>query len=225
MTLSLQDRRRRYIASEIAAAAMTLFGEHGFDDVTVEEIAAAAGISSRTFFRYYATKEEVILQYQRRLNERLVEALAGRPPEEGPVTALREAYLATSRVAPEDCETVVERNRFLAGSRALRVRADGERAADSKAVTDVLAERIGADPADPRLETVAVAMGATASAAFTRWVAAGGIGDPADEIGGALALIERGLAALDKWPKGATAQGLTKRPTKASARSATSRQP
>jgi AcrR family transcriptional regulator len=201
VTLSLQDRRRRYVAHEIAAAAMTLFGERGFDDVTVEEIAAAAGISSRTFFRYFATKEEVILQYQRRLHERLVEALADRPPEEGPVTALREAYRATSRVAPEDRETVVERNRFLAASRALRVRADGERAADTKEVADVLAARVGVDADDRRLQTVAVAMGATASAAFTRWLAEGGVGNPADEIGAALALVEDGLAVLDSWPE------------------------
>lgn len=201
MTLSLQDRRRRYVAREIAAAAMSLFGERGFDDVTVEEIAAAAGISSRTFFRYYATKEEVILQYQRRIHERLVEALAARPQAEGPVTALREAYLATSHVAPEDRETVVLRNRFLSGSRTLRVRADGERSADSREVTDVLAGRIDVDAADPHLETLAVAMGATASAAFTRWIAGGGVGDLADEIGAALSLVEDGLTALDNWPK------------------------
>src|SRR5688500_11186488 len=103
---SLQDRRRRYVAQEIAQVAMRLFGERGFDDVTVDEIAAAAGISSRTFFRYFATKDEVVLQYQRRIQERLVEALAGRPAGEGPVTALRQAYLHTSRVAPEDRERV-----------------------------------------------------------------------------------------------------------------------
>lgn len=198
MSTSLQEKRRRYVAREIAIAAMRLFGEHGFENVTVEEIAQEVGISSRTFFRYYSTKDEVVLQYQRRIQERLVRALASRPADEGPVTALRNAYLATSHVTPEDREAVLLTNRFMAESPALMTRAHGVRTSESRSVIDLLAERMGLDPeADPRPETIAVSMGAASGAAFQRWIAHGGHGDPAEEIAKALGMLEGGLAAFD----------------------------
>ena len=201
MSTALQERRRRYVAREIAVAAMRLFGEHGFENVTVEEIAKVVGISSRTFFRYYATKDEVVLQYQRRIQERLVDALASRPTEEGPVTALRSAYLATSHVAPEDREAVLLTNRFMTASPALTTRAHGVRTSESQRVIELLAGRMGMDPeTDPRPETIAVSMGAAAGAAFQRWIAQGGHGDPAEEIAKALGMLEGGLVQFDVRP-------------------------
>lgn len=196
---SLQEKRRRYVAREIAAAAMRLFGDRGFEAVTVEEIAAAAGISARTFFRYYATKDEVVLQYHRRMQDRLVEALAARPEREGPITALRSAYLATSHVAPEDRESVLLTNRFLGASDDLRVRTQGLHTDGSRAIVSMIAGRMGVDPtSDSRPETVVVAMGAAAGAAFQRWISSGGEGDPADHIAAALALLQAGLDPLDR---------------------------
>jgi AcrR family transcriptional regulator len=193
--------RRRYVAREIARVALRLFGERGFDDVTVDEIAAAVGISSRTFFRYFPTKDEVVLQYQRRIQERLVEAFAARPADEPPITALREAYLATSHVAPEDREGVLLTNRFMVRSPSLEARAQGERAASNRAIVALLAERLDVEAdADPRPETITVAMSAVAGAAFQRWITRGGTGDPADEIAESLAVLERGLGELDQVP-------------------------
>jgi AcrR family transcriptional regulator len=196
---SLQDKRRRFVANEIARTALRLFAEKGFDEVTIDEIAAEAGMSSRTFFRYYATKEDVVLQYQRRTQERLLSALGRRPAEEGPVTALREAYLATSTVAPEDRERVRMQSRFTADSRTLGVRSHGDRALDELKVAELLAERMGVDPAtDPRPRTIAVSMGAAAAAAYNAWVLGGGEGDPAADIAAALQLLEDGLSRLDR---------------------------
>jgi AcrR family transcriptional regulator len=195
--VTLREKQRWLVKREIAAAAMRLFDAEGFDAVTVDKIAAAVGISSRTFFRYYETKEDLLLQHHRRIQERLVEALAARPASEGPVTALKAAYLATSRVAPEDREDVLLSNRFLANSRALRVRLDGEMTADRAPIVKNLAERMGVAPDDARAETLAVAMGAAAGAAFQRWLTSGGEGDPAEQIDAALNLLERGLAHLD----------------------------
>jgi len=193
----LRDKQRRLVEREIAAAAMRLFDSEGFDAVTVEQIADAAGISSRTFFRYFANKEELLVRYQRQIHARLVTALAARPADEGPVTALREAYIATSHVAPEDRDQVLRSNRFLASSRALRVRLNGESTVDRGPVIALLAERMGLDASDPRLETVAVAVGAVAGASFNRWLSSGGQGDPAEHISRALRLLEDGLAGLD----------------------------
>jgi AcrR family transcriptional regulator len=193
----LIDRRRRLVRADIGRVAIDLFAERGFDAVTVDDIAAAAGISQRTFFRYFATKDEVVLDYERRLLERLVTVVAERPAVEGPVTALRNAYLVTSQVAPEDRERVVQLGRILAAAPDLRATAHGARTAPNDALVDVAARRMGVPADDPRPRVAVAAMTSVAAAEWAAWVEGGGEGDPAERIGAALALVEGGLAALD----------------------------
>jgi AcrR family transcriptional regulator len=199
--ISLQEARRQYTAREIARAAIRLFAARGFDVVTVDEIAAAVGISARTFFRYFASKEDVVLHFQRRLNDRLVDAFESRPPDEGAVTALRNAYVATSTVAPDDREELLLIGRFLEDSRQLLARSRGEQAVPDAALVLAVSRRLGVDPdGDPLGETIAVAMGAAASAAFHRWVASHGRDDPSVRVGAALDILLVGLSAYDKRP-------------------------
>jgi AcrR family transcriptional regulator len=195
----LQDRRRRYVAAEISRAAMRLFAERGFGAVTVEEIATAAGTSARTFFRYFASKDDVVLQYRRRLVERLVATVLARPPEEGAVTALHNAYLETAGTPETDREIVAARNRVLVETPHLKARAQGEQGADGGPLVAALAQRMGVDAdQDDRPRLIAVAMAAVADAAFERWVGDGERGDPAGRIAAALDLVEQGLRDLDE---------------------------
>jgi AcrR family transcriptional regulator len=196
----LVDRRRRLVRADIGRVAVNLFAERGFDAVTVDDIAAAAGISQRTFFRYFATKDEVVLDYERRLHERLVVAVAERPAAEGPVTALRNAYLATSQVAPEDREHVVRLGRILAAAPGLQATAHGTRTTSNDDLVELIAARMGAPAGDARPRAVVAAMAAVAATEWAAWVEGGGAGDPAERIGAALALIESGLSALDDSP-------------------------
>ena len=71
--IDIRQRRREFTADEIERVAIELFAVRGFDTVTVDEIAEAAGISARTFFRYFPTKAHVVRAHQRRLR---------RPPRE-----------------------------------------------------------------------------------------------------------------------------------------------
>jgi len=198
VTETLVDRRRRLVRADIGRIALDLFAERGFEAVTVEDIADAAGTSPRTFFRYFATKDEVVLDYERHLYDRLVAALDARPATEGPVTALREAYRVTSHVEPDDRARVVQRGRILDAAPALQARAQGARLADSRTLIEHVARRMGVATDDVRPRTVVAAMSAVASAEFRAWVAGGGRGDPADRIVSALALVEQGLAAVDR---------------------------
>jgi AcrR family transcriptional regulator len=194
---AVQDRRDA-VSRTIQRAALALFTRHGFDAVSVDDVAAAAGISQRTFFRYFGSKDDVLLDYQRRLDERLLAALRARPATEGAVTALRNAFLETSAVAPPDHADVLLRARALADAPGLRARSRGEQVAGAAALAEVLAERMGTRPTDRRPVTVAAAMSAVARAAWDQWVAGGGADDPAEEIGQALALVEQGLDSLNR---------------------------
>jgi AcrR family transcriptional regulator len=197
MTEPLVERRRRLLREEIGRVAIGIFAERGFDQVTVADIAAAAGLSERTFFRYFATKDEVILDFERRVHDRLVDAVTCRPASEGAVTALREAYLQTSHVEPEARARVVQLARILADAPALRARAHGERLTRDDELVAAVARRFRDGVSAMHARVVVTAMDAVAAAEFREWAQSGGADDPADRIGAALRLLEDGLAQLD----------------------------
>jgi AcrR family transcriptional regulator len=76
---TLVERRRRLLRDEIRTIAVELFVARGFDTVTVDDIAEASGTSQRTFFRYFASKDDIVLDLARRLDDRLLAAVAARP--------------------------------------------------------------------------------------------------------------------------------------------------
>jgi AcrR family transcriptional regulator len=193
MTQPLSVRRRQLLRDEISRVAIELFAERGFESVTVDDIATAAGTSPRTFFRYFATKDDVVLDYERRLKARLVEALRSRPDDEHAVEALREAFKQTARVAPNDRPRVLQHARILRRSPGLRVRANGERFAEDAELTALTAERLGPHASDLHVRVIVTAMTAVAVQEFWAWVDGGGRGDPAERIAAALMLVEQGL--------------------------------
>lgn len=79
MTLGLRERKKAATRSALSAAALALAAERGVDAVTVDEIAAIAGVSSRTFFNYFATKEEAFVAQDLALAQDLLERLHAEP--------------------------------------------------------------------------------------------------------------------------------------------------
>ncbi|WP_163751059.1 TetR family transcriptional regulator [Mycolicibacterium helvum] len=86
---SLQRRMKDRMRSEVAAMAIELFIAKGFDETTVDEICATAGLSRRSFFRYFTTKEDVVISQLPVLSDLGCEAFLARPPGEDVWTALR----------------------------------------------------------------------------------------------------------------------------------------
>ena len=177
--------------------AIDLFAARGLGEVTVDEIADTAGISPRTFFRYFPTKGHVVRAHQRRLVDRLVRALAARPPDEGPVTALRAALLATSSMRADDRERIVVVGRLLADA--------GEGAAldidagRNDELVAMLAQRARLDPTrDLRPAVVVAAMTGAAQATFRAWVDSGGTGGLEEMVADTLELLDHGLPTLDR---------------------------
>jgi AcrR family transcriptional regulator len=100
-TGSLRDRRRAELLSQIQGTAYQLFAERGFDAVTTEDIAAAAGISISTYFRHAPTKEGLLADPVREAIAEIVGSYNARPPDESAVEALLYVFVTRARDADE----------------------------------------------------------------------------------------------------------------------------
>src|SRR5689334_10881773 len=99
--VSLRDRRRAELLSHIQQTAHQLFAERGFEAVTTEDIASAAGISISTYFRYAPTKEGLLVDPAREAAAEIVGAYSARPPDESPVEALIQLFVTHARDVSE----------------------------------------------------------------------------------------------------------------------------
>jgi len=195
--IDIRERRRAAVADEIERVAMELFVRHGLGEVTVDEIAEAAGISPRTFFRYFPSKGDLVRAHQRRLGDRLVRLLAARPAAEGPVTALRNALLATAQMRPEDRDRVVMIGRILAetplGSMEL-----ADEASRRNELVRLVGARLSSGSSRFAPAVVVAAMLAAAQTAFWSWVGDDSRDSLDKTMAEALDLVETGLSQLDR---------------------------
>ena len=141
---SLRDRQRAQIRADIRRAAFRLFIEHGYDAVTTEEIAAAAGVSPRTFFRHVPAKEELLLAPVRYGGTAIVSLLEERPAAESPDLALINAIITRTRsFGVADTE---EWREALLVAPELLGKLTVHRPADKERATKLVAARMGANP-------------------------------------------------------------------------------
>jgi AcrR family transcriptional regulator len=103
----MRARKRRQTRERITHAAMNLFQERGFDAVTVDEIAAAADVSARSFFDYFPVKEDVVSAWQDDFSLALAAAVAARPAGEPLVQVIEEAVTSTIIAAPRPREFAI----------------------------------------------------------------------------------------------------------------------
>ncbi len=166
---SLRDRQRAQIRADIRRAAFRLFIERGYDAVTTEEIAAAAGVSQRTFFRHVPTKEELLLAPVRHGGAAIVNLLEQRPASDAPDIALINAIITRTR-SFDEADTEEWREALLVapdllGKLTMHTADDKERA------MKLIAERMGANPnTDIRPGLLVQLAFAAADFAFQRWV-------------------------------------------------------
>ncbi|MFE9327569.1 TetR/AcrR family transcriptional regulator [Nocardia sp. NPDC052278] len=118
-SISLRERTRQAVTAQLTEVAMTLFTQQGYDETTIEEVAQAAGLSKRSFFRYFASKEDVVLHNQEAIGKELADALAARPVTESPWQSLRRAFdLITDRMDAEPERSII-RLRMMNETRSL----------------------------------------------------------------------------------------------------------
>jgi AcrR family transcriptional regulator len=119
--LGKRERRKRETRDALVAAAERLFALHGYDRVTVADIAAAAGVSVKTLFVYFRSKEDLVLAEEERLLGRLLGMVAERAPGQTPLGAITAAVLAAlaDEAGPRGLESF---HRTLASSPAVASR-------------------------------------------------------------------------------------------------------
>jgi AcrR family transcriptional regulator len=128
-------------------AALALYGERGFENTTVAEIAARAGLTERTFFRHFADKREVLFWGAGAMQELLVNAVAGAPADAAPIDAVAAALEAAGSLLQARPESVRQRQAVIAASAELRERELIKLASLASALADALRRRGVKDPA------------------------------------------------------------------------------
>src|SRR5262245_764988 len=97
----LRERKKRETRAALACAGLELFVERGYDETTLAEIADAAGVSTRTIFAYFASKEDILFSTVQTMCDALAQALAERPAGTDALTALREFILSSAHEKTE----------------------------------------------------------------------------------------------------------------------------
>ncbi|MEU6388450.1 TetR family transcriptional regulator [Streptomyces sp. NPDC046939] len=194
--LSLAQRKRQLVSDELTEAALQLLALKGFDAVTVDEIVAAAGVSKRTFFRYFASKEDVVVQFLAGMGADMRAALAGRPAGEAPAEALLHAVRVPVTTCAADSERALRVVQLILRTPALHARFLERQAQWRDDLADELAARVGLDPATDLYPRLAAGTALNAfHVVLERWSASDAARDPVALLDEAFAVV---AGALDR---------------------------
>ena len=161
----LRERKKARTRAAIREHALRLFREKGYDDTTVEQIAEAAEVSPSTFFRYFPTKEDVVLQDD--MDLLWLEAIQEQPPELSPMAAMRAGvHAAFARMGEDDWTNLREMTELAMTVPAVRARMMAELARTTQVIAEAVAQRTGRDPGDFAVRTLAGAVVGVAIAAY-----------------------------------------------------------
>jgi len=168
--VSRRGRPRGTSARELELISLRLFTRDGFEDTTVERIATAAGVSKRTFFRYFDSKADVLWHAFDGEVRALRAAFAAIPPDVPLLEAIRRAVVGVNRYRAEDVPELRTRMSLISSVPALQASAAQHYDAWERAVSEFAAARLG-EPADA-LYPLAIGRAtlAVCRAAYDRWV-------------------------------------------------------
>ncbi|RWA19013.1 TetR family transcriptional regulator [Mycolicibacterium elephantis DSM 44368] len=189
-------RRRSTTTDHISNVAIDLFTARGFDAVSVDDVAEAAGIARRTLFRYYPSKNALPWGDFDAHLEHLRDLLAGLDPEVPLGAALRTALLAFNTF--DEAETVRHRQRMrvILETAELQAYSMTMYAGWRAVVADFVARRLGAKPSDLGPQTVAWTMLGVALSAYEHWLADETV-PLAQALGAAFDTVSAGFVALE----------------------------
>ncbi|HUD37670.1 MAG TPA: TetR family transcriptional regulator [Streptosporangiaceae bacterium] len=192
---SLRERKKARTRASIREHALRLFREQGYDATTVDQIADAADVSPSTFFRYFPTKEDVVLQDE--MDVLAMGSFDRQPASLSMVAAFRAATReALGSLSPEDLASMQETSALILTVPELRARAMDEYTRTIAVIAGAAARRAGRDPDDFEVRVVSGAIIGVIMAVTLPWEEWAAKFKPAgmfDRIDSALACLEAGL--------------------------------
>jgi AcrR family transcriptional regulator len=193
--VELREQRRERNAREIQQTAMSLFAERGYAAVTVEDIAGEAGISERTFFRYFASKDHLLVAEASRRIEVIHESLTGQPDDLDAWTALRNAVLDQSTSEEHIGRNAAIWAHLTKEAPALLAKMIMHGALEGTHNIEVeLARRLGVPDTDALPDVMMRVTLAAVQSAYLRWLEDDGTASLVDLTAEALDLVGDGLA-------------------------------
>ncbi|MFI0909893.1 TetR/AcrR family transcriptional regulator [Streptomyces abikoensis] len=190
--LGLRERKKIQTRRAIRGAAYRLFERQGYDATPVDQIAEAADVSTSTVFRYFPTKEDIVLTDE--YDAVMEAAIRSRPADEHPVESIRHGVTgAVRQLVERDIAELRQRTRLVHEVPALRGRTAEGMAESARVLCAVLAGRTGRPAGDLELRVVVAAVLAAMQEATMHWVEQGQTEDLPSLIDRALGVLVRGL--------------------------------
>lgn len=176
----LRERKRTAAMYRIQSAALDLFEQRGFDAVTVEEIAEASVVSPSSIYRYFGTKEQVIIwdEFDPLLGDHIAAAMTDGVPLEG---FRRELMATLDSFTPEDEQRTARRMRLIMASPSLEAATVGQMYAASEIMGEALARRLGRPAVDLEVQVFSHAFIGGLLGALHHWHGTG-FADPLREV-------------------------------------------
>ena len=169
----LRARKKERTRETIQREALRLIAIRGYDATTCEEIAAAAEVSPATLFRYFATKEDMVLQDS--YDPLIADAVRARPARESSLTAVRRGLAdAFALVYQGDVEAIRQRTALILSVPALKARSREQQDSLVTHLTSALADRSVRNDTDLEIEVAASSFAAVLEVAVGRWARDGG---------------------------------------------------
>jgi AcrR family transcriptional regulator len=187
----LRERKKQKTRWAIQEHALRLFDKQGYDATTIDQIAAAAEISPSTFFRYFPSKEDLVIQDQ--YDEMLMAALKAAPPEQNALAAIRSAAAAAFKaLGPEEEARLRERSVLVMSVPALRARSFENFLGTMDMLRHALAQRLGRSADDLEMRAFAGAIVGAMVGVVEVWLAEGEKRSLAELIDQVLMQLEKG---------------------------------
>ncbi|MFD9488781.1 TetR/AcrR family transcriptional regulator [Streptomyces sp. NPDC059991] len=190
--LGLRERKKLKTRVAIRRATYRLITEQGYDATTVEQIAEAAEVSPSTVFRYFPTKEDIVLTDE--YDPIMVGELRARPADEPPLESLRHVIDKATRLALEhDREETIQRTTLLVRVPALRARMMQSMAVTSRQLCEVLAQRTGRGEGELEVRVYSMAVLGALYETTVYWAERDHEDDLVELVGRALDVVRDGL--------------------------------
>ncbi|MEV0234115.1 helix-turn-helix domain-containing protein [Nonomuraea sp. NPDC050786] len=185
---TLWARTRQLASQEILETALRLFTEQGYDQTSIAQIAREAGVSQRTLFRYFGTKEDLLGGNQDRFGQVLTDTISEQPAEADVWVALR-AGVAAVLALHDSREQALERFRLLHSTASLRAGWLEKRLRFQEDLLPLIKARMDGGGTDPKARAVIATAFACLDAASMTWVENDGKGDIMDLYDECLAAV------------------------------------